>query len=499
MISLIEPDICNYFHMDFLPKPLLRLSQISGSSSQAVAALLVAEAFQATENYGDYDHAEESKENKNNNNLDRLNTPSPDNINIPLSNEYFIFAPHSQSSPSSHQHYQPGLPGYPTLNPDQPPGLPGYPTLNPDQATGLPGYPGVLHSDHMAGLPGYPGILNPDEHSHKRNRTYSEDIVISYAMENDSDSMDENDDSIGIDDSTNHGNDTDHPAHINSIPHSIDTTDRSTCIDHGIDHNHGVSHVNKDVMNGSISHVNNLINRIDDRSPHLNNSTDHRLNSKHSINDSSSSSVVTGIRSYNLNSLSIASHKHGGVNSHINQDSDTSIDIISNDAIDSTSSIAPIDDSAAHISTRDNVNDSPTLIHGFIDHIDSSSGSNHGTSPHVTNSTNHSIDNSTTHNIATNSSSSVDNANFDGSWTTQLIPNNPSSSSTVSSYDNDVGGGGSMNHVDTNDGIDDDNDASDQTDDDHMEDNLIDVNDHADDEIGVPEVGIQAVLTEEIS
>jgi len=76
---------------------------------------------------------------------------------------------------------------------------------------------------------------------------------------------------------------------------------------------------------------------------------------------------------------------------------------------------------------------------------------------------------------------------------------NPSSSSTVSSYDNDVGGGGSMNHVDTNDGIDDDNDASDQTDDDHMEDNLIDVNDHADDEIGVPEVGIQAVLTEEIS
>jgi hypothetical protein len=398
-----------------------------------------------------------------------------------LSNEYFIFAPHSQSSsPSSHQHYQPGLPGY----------------------------PGVLHSDHISGLPGYPGILNPDEHSHKRNRTYSEDIVISYAMENDSDSMDENDDSIGIDDSTNHGNGSDHridhPAHINSIHHSIDTTDHSTCIDHGIDiSNHRVSHMDKDIMNGSICHVDNLINRIDDGSPHLlNSSADHRINSNNSVNDDSSNSVVNGIKSYNLNSLSIASHKHGGTDSHINQDSDTSTDLISNNAIDSTSYIAPIDDSANPVSTKDNDFDSPTLIHGFIDHIDSSSGSNHGTNSHVTNSTNHSVDNSSTHNIH------VDNANnsFDSSWaSTPLIPN-PSLSSTVSSilYDNDVGAGGSMNYVDTNpnrfihDGIDDDNDASDQIDNDHMDDNLIDVNDHADNEVGVTEGGIQAVLTEEI-
>lgn len=44
LVPLIEPDICNCFQMDFLPLPLLRLSELSNSSSQVVAAFLVAEA-----------------------------------------------------------------------------------------------------------------------------------------------------------------------------------------------------------------------------------------------------------------------------------------------------------------------------------------------------------------------------------------------------------------------------------------------------------------------
>lgn len=47
LVPLIEPDICNCFQMDFLPLPLLRLSEISSSTSQVVAAFLVAEASDA--------------------------------------------------------------------------------------------------------------------------------------------------------------------------------------------------------------------------------------------------------------------------------------------------------------------------------------------------------------------------------------------------------------------------------------------------------------------
>jgi hypothetical protein len=53
-VTLIEPDICNCFQMDFLPLPLLRLSQISSSSSQVAAALLVAEA--ASDAFTSSDH-----------------------------------------------------------------------------------------------------------------------------------------------------------------------------------------------------------------------------------------------------------------------------------------------------------------------------------------------------------------------------------------------------------------------------------------------------------
>ena len=50
LVPLIEPDICNCFQMDFLPLPLLRLSEISNQSSEVVTAFIMSDSLEINRN-----------------------------------------------------------------------------------------------------------------------------------------------------------------------------------------------------------------------------------------------------------------------------------------------------------------------------------------------------------------------------------------------------------------------------------------------------------------
>ena len=50
LVPLIEPDICNCFQMDFLPLPLLRLSEITNQSSEVVPAFIMSNTIEINRN-----------------------------------------------------------------------------------------------------------------------------------------------------------------------------------------------------------------------------------------------------------------------------------------------------------------------------------------------------------------------------------------------------------------------------------------------------------------